>query len=220
MARRHPGAAGAVAARPADRWSAGRHLYLDNLKVVLIAAIIALHAIGSYAGKTEVWTYTELREVTLSPVTEVVLVVLALPFGLFLIALLFLISGLLTAPSVDHKGPARFARNRLVRLGIPFAAYVLVIQPASVFALEHPLGEAPRSYWAEFLGEERVLDTGPLWFVGVLLIYSLAYAGWVGVRGRRTPRPGAAIGVRHLAVAAAVVAPRLVRDSAGLPVRQ
>lgn len=185
----------------------GRLVHLDNLKVLLIAAIIAMHGIGSYAGTLEVWTYTELREVTLSPAAEVVLVVLALPFALFLIALLFLVAGLMTVPSIDRKGRGRFARDRLVRLGVPFAAYVLLVQPAVVYALEHPLGYSPGTYWEEFLGEERILDTGPLWFVGVLLIYSLAYAGWRHARGPRPPGPGTRIRAAHLAVAAVAVAP-------------
>ena len=185
----------------------GRQSYLDSLKVVLIAAIIALHGIAGYAGTLEVWTYTEMREVTLPPAAEISVVLLALPIGLFLIALLFLVAGLLTVPSIERKGPARFAHDRLIRLGIPFAVYVLLIQPTVVYVLEHPLGYAPGSYWQEYLGDERILDTGPLWFVGVLLIYSLAYAAWVDLRGPATPRPVRAVGVRHLVVAAAVVAP-------------
>lgn len=209
MARGRPRTEQFVAAGPADRWSAGstrRHRYLDNLKVVLIAAIIAGHGIVSYA-TLEVWTYTEMREVTLTPSAEIALVVAALPFGLFLIALLFLVAGLLTVPSIDRKGPGKFARDRLVRLGVPFAVYVLMIQPAVVYALEHPLGYAPGTYWEEFLGNERILDTGPLWFVGVLLIYSLAYAGWVHLRGPGSATLARTIRAGHLALAAAVVAP-------------
>jgi hypothetical protein len=174
---------------------------------VLIAAIIAMHGIAGYAGTVEAWTYTELREATLSAPAEIALFVLALPFALFVIALLFLVSGLLSVPSIDRKGPGRFVRDRLVRLGIPFAVYVLVVQPAVVYALEHPLGYSPRSYWEEFLGEEHVLDTGPLWFVGVLLVYSLVFAGWVQVRGARPNSLVRPVGMGSLAVAAGIVAP-------------
>jgi len=131
-----------------------------------------------YAGIVEVWTYSELREVTLAPVVEFVLLVLVSPFGFFLIALLFLVAGLLTPSAYERKGAKRFVGDRLVRLGVPFVAYVFVVQPTLVYALEHPLGDAPGSYWEEYLGAERQIDTGPLWFVGVLLIYSLGYAGW------------------------------------------
>ncbi len=198
---------GTMAAPDGSGWQSGRLLYLDNLKVLLIAAIIALHGIAGYVDVLEVWTYTEMREVTLSAVSQAAVVVLAVPFGLFLIALLFLVAGLMTVPSIEHKGPGRFARDRLVRLGIPFAVYVLAIQPSVVYALEHPLGYAPGSYWQEFLGDEHILDTGPLWFVGVLLIYSLAYAAWVALRGPGRSGPPRTVRAAHLAIAAAVVAP-------------
>jgi hypothetical protein len=67
---------------------------------------------------------------------------------------------------------------------------------------------APESYWREFLGSERQLDTGPLWFAGVLLIFSLAYAGWVSVRRHRSPdRAAGPITPRHLLLIVTVVAP-------------
>ena len=181
-----------VEARPLDRWASSRRTYLDNLKVVLVAAIIAIHALLGYASIVEAWTYTELREVTLAPVTEVVLFVAAAPFGLFLIALLFLVAGLLTPSSFERKGARRFVVDRLLRLGVPFALYVLLVQPALVYALRHPLGAAPGSFWQEYGGPERRLDTGPLWFVGVLLVFSLGYAGWRVVRCRwhGTSSPG------------------------------
>lgn len=199
---------------PADHlgvWASSRRPYLDNLKVALIAAIIAIHALLGYAS-IEVWTYTGLREVTLAPATEVVLLVAAAPFGLFLIALLFLVAGLLTTPSLERKGTRRFVVDRLLRLGVPFALYVLLLQPVLVYALEHPLGRAPGSFWQEYGGPEQRLDTGPLWFVGVLLILSLGHAGWRAARSRwggapGQPRDRREITTRTLAVAALVVAP-------------
>jgi surface polysaccharide O-acyltransferase-like enzyme len=182
-----------------------RLVSLDNLRVVLIAAIIAMHAVLGYT-TFEVWTYSWLREATLHPAVEAGLILVVLPFGLVLMALFFLVAGLLSVPSVQRKGPGRFARDRLVRLGIPFLVYVLLIQPVTVYALEHPLGGAPGSFWAEFLGDEGVLDSGPLWFVGALLVYSLTYAAWVRFHRGQAPA-GRRITVRRLALVAVVVAP-------------
>ncbi len=196
-----------------ERWSSTRLTYLDNLKVILIAAIIGLHAVLGYAGTVEVWTYSGLREVTLTPVVEVALLVLVSPFGFFLIALLFLVAGLLTPPSYERKGARRFVDDRLLRLGVPFVAYVFLVQPTLVYALEHPLGDAPGSYWDEYLGAERQIDTGPLWFVGVLLVYSLGYAGWRRWKKRTdggaspTDRGTRTITLRTMVATAAVVAP-------------
>lgn len=195
-----------------ETWASERLPYLDNLKVVLIAAIIAVHAVLGYASTVEVWTYTELREVTLAPATEIVLLVLVSPFAFFLIALLFLVAGLLTPSSVARKGSARFVGDRLLRLGVPFIVYVLLVQPSLTYALEHPLGDARGSYWTEYLGAERRLDTGPLWFVGVLLIFSVAYAGWHAWNPRRERAGSDDVGSRPISLrvlvgVAAVVAP-------------
>jgi hypothetical protein len=190
----------------AATWAAARHLYLDNLKVLLIAAIIAAHGLASYAA-VEVWSYADVREVTLSPITEGALFALLAPFGLFMIPLLFLISGLFTPPSVERKGPGRFGRDRLLRLGIPFVIFVGLIWPVTLYALYRPLGNAPGSYWREFIGTaEESLDMGYFWFVGDLLIFSLGYAGWVALRGHgREARPRAEPNVGRLLILAAVV---------------
>jgi hypothetical protein len=93
-----------------------------------------------------------------------------------------------------------------VRLGVPFFAFVLLLQPALMYALYHPLGAAPGSYWDEFLDDGR-LDAGPLWFVGVLLVFSLAYAGWTRVRRPSTGGPARDITTVHLALVVVAVTP-------------
>ena len=189
-----------------ERWASTRLVYVDNLKVVLIAAIIAGHAIGSYTSM-ELWTYADVREITLSPVTEAVLLAVVMPFALFMIPLLFLIAGLLTPPSLERKGTGVYVRDRLIRLGVPFAVFCLLVWPALLYTLYRPLGNAPGSYLAELVGtSEEALDTGYLWFVGDLLLLSLAYAAWVRLRHGR-PRSGRRldIGARHLLVLAVAV---------------
>ena len=173
-------------------WVASRRHYLDNLKVILVAAVIVGHAVAGYAD-ADFWPYAEMNEVTLSPVTQTLLYAVVAPATLVLVPTLFLVAGLLTPGSMDRKGAGRFARDRLVRLGLPFALYVLLLQPLFMYPV-HPPGETQASYWDEFIGGgDQTLDTGPLWFVGVLLLFSLGYAGWVRLsRGqpsrRGTPR--------------------------------
>ena len=180
-----------------------RLLYLDNLKFALIAGIIAIHGVLGYTD-TGWWSYGDAREVTLSTVATVALMLVVGPVGVVLIPLLFLVAGLLTPGSLERKGPGRFARERLLRLGVPFVVYVLCIQPTVVYAVDHRWGNAYGSFWSEYLGEDGQPDTGPLWFVGVLLIYSLAYAGWVAL-GRARPSRPPEITWRHLGVSAAAI---------------
>jgi fucose 4-O-acetylase-like acetyltransferase len=181
-----------------------RFVYLDNLKALLIAGIIAAHALIGYADLGS-WSYQDIREVTLSPVVETVFEVAFLSLGgLFLIALFFLISGLLTEDSLARHGASRFVHDRLLRLGLPFAVYTLLLWPLFEFALLEPYLHRG-SYW-DYLGDtDPVLDNGPMWFVGVLLIYSLGYVVW----RTRVPRPvfsSGSLGGRHLLILPAVVA--------------
>lgn len=221
VAARVPAPTPAPAGRfAAEQWASQRQRYLDNLKVLLIALIIVGHAIVGYA-ELDWWSYGKVREVTLAPVTEVVLLVVAGPFAILMIPVLFLIAGLLAQPSLRRRGAGAYARDRLVRLGVPFTVFVLVLQPSVMYVMERSLAGYTGSFWASLLGKEQILDTGPLWFVGVLMIFSLGYAGWAWARrghsgaaleGAGRPWRGE-IRLRHLflLVAAVTVATFLVR---------
>lgn len=197
---------------PRTGWASDRKTYLDNLKVILIGTIIAIHGVLGYVGSDQWWSYADVQETTLQPATEVVLAVVTVPFGLFMIALLFLVSGLLTPPSYRRKGARRFVLDRLLRLGVPFALFTLLIWPALMYALYHPFGAAPGSFAEEYLSDEGYLDTAHLWFLGVLLVFSLAYAGVAALRRRSADagadaRPRArAIRLVHLAALAVATA--------------
>lgn len=83
--------------------------------------------------------------------------------------------------------------------------FVGLLWPVVTYALYHPLGAAPGSFWAEL-----DVDTGTLWFVGVLLVFSLGYAVVVAVRGQSRPPvrpwPPGGLRTRHLGLLVAVVA--------------
>jgi fucose 4-O-acetylase-like acetyltransferase len=147
-----------------DMWWSTRRHYVDNLKVILIAAIIAGHAIISYT-EFDWWSYADVREVTLATATVAILFAVAAPFGLFVIPLLFLVGGLLTPPSMQRKGIQRYVYDRLVRLGVPFVIFALLLWPLLAYGLFRWLGQAP-GLW-DYLAAEGSLDTGVLWFVGV-----------------------------------------------------
>lgn len=63
------------------------------------------------------------------PVVAYVLLVVAAPFALLVIPLLFLVAGLLPPPSLERKGTGRFVRDRWQRLGVPFAVFALLLWP-------------------------------------------------------------------------------------------
>jgi peptidoglycan/LPS O-acetylase OafA/YrhL len=165
-----------------------RLAYLDNLKVAFIAGIIATHGLVGYTDFGS-WPYQDVREVSLSSAAEALLVPIVSLGGLSLMGLFFLISGLLTTGALEHKGIRRFTIDRLVRLGIPFAAFTLLLWPLIMYAVREPFIHAG-SYWWWFTHSEPILDNGPIWFIGVLLLFSLGYAAWRGWRSRSGSAPG------------------------------
>ena len=181
-----------------------RLAYLDNLKAFLIAGIIAAHAFMGYSTWGS-WTYQDIQEVTISEVTETIFVVASVALGgMFLMGLFFLLSGLMTQDSLARKGPRRFVIDRLLRLGIPFALYTLVLWPVLEWALLEPHFHRG-SYWAWFTDDDPILDNGPLWFVGVLLVFSLALVAWRRFRPQVSPAGGELLRARWLVPVALAV---------------
>jgi fucose 4-O-acetylase-like acetyltransferase len=189
--------AGPVAAATATRAPPERPrvAYLDNLKLLLVAAIIAAHGIAAYSDLESAWPYQDVQEAHIGVVMNGAFAIVLLPAVLFVMGLFFLVSGLLTPDSVDHKGPRAFTRDRLVRLGVPLLVWMLVIWPCVKWAI-YQVGGEPTTFWWRFVHSGPFLDVGPMWFVEVLLIYSLAYAAWRAWDG--TPPVAASEQTSHL----------------------
>jgi glucan biosynthesis protein C len=145
-----------------------RNPALDNLKVVLVVAVIVGHCFVAY-GAVGSWAYSEPSDNDAFNIVAN----LSMSLGvLFAMGLFFLIAGMLTPRSLARKGIGPFMRDRLLRLGIPFVLYLVVVYPL----VEWAGSGAPGSVWDGLsrVGEER--DPGPLWFVLVLLLFSSCYA--------------------------------------------
>ena len=109
---------------------------MDNLKVVLVTCVILGHAFITYADIGE-WMY---REPATSEAFNIVAAIVVSLGALFAMGLFFLIAGLLTPGPLQRKGSARFLLDRVIRLGVPFVAYLLLIYPLAEWA-----GERERS---------------------------------------------------------------------------
>jgi acyltransferase-like protein len=163
--------------QPASKPPRERVAYLDKLKLLLVAVIIAGHGALAYGTLEGAWPYQDVHEVQLGAVSDLALSLVVIPAAMFAMGLFFLISGLVTPPSLSRKGPRRFTRDRLIRLGLPLVVWTLLIWPGAIWLAHLAAGET-RSFWSQFIHSDPFLDTGPMWFVEVLLIYSLAYAAW------------------------------------------
>ena len=179
-----------------DAQVATRMPHLDNLRTILVAWVIGGHALLGYSAVGG-WAYDEFHEVTFAPPTELVLVAIIGPSGLFVIGLFFFIAGLLTERAVSRRGPGRYVRDRARRLGVPWLVSALLLWPASVWLVATAAGR-DESFWWVLSHRAPLLDSGSLWFALVLLIYSAVFALWRWLTGPPVPPGGRPLGGRHL----------------------
>ncbi len=96
---------------------------------------------------------------------------------MYLMHLMFFLSGLFVYPSLDRKGAARFAFDRLARLGLPFVLGVFLLMPLAYYPVYRLTAVDPS--WFAFWTHWRDLPfwpNGPLWFLSVLFACNLALA--------------------------------------------
>lgn len=177
-----------------------RTAWADNLKVVLVAGVIAAHATMAWTG-LGTWVFDErpVREPLLTVLTLVTAVV-----SLFGLPLFFLIAGYFTPRSLERKGPRRFMADRALRLLVPMAAFILFFSPWIEYVDPDNAGWS-QDFWAFVPHVLWPPAPGPTWFLGVLFVLS---AGYVGVRSawprhRSAPKP---LRLWHLFAIAALVA--------------
>lgn len=181
-----------------ERWP-----YLDNIKVILICGVIALHVSITYGfeGSWYLESYDQMSDALIIAIT------IALGTGwLFGLGLFFLIAGRLSEPSLERKGPGAFARDRAVRLGVPLLVYMFTFSPLLEYVDERFEGEAPESVWNGFAA--RLLDfvPGPMWFLEALLVFSFGYAMVRALTRRRGAPRRSEMQARHVVIAVATIA--------------
>jgi glucan biosynthesis protein C len=180
-----------------------RLAYLDNLKILLVVGVIAVHTAITY-GLDGSW-YLESYDQMTSAVVDLVTVVLGIGW-LFGLGLFFMIAGRLSGPSLDRTGPRRYARERLIRLGIPLVAYTLLISPFLEYVDYRWNAGGTRALWP-FVGEQVWhVAPGPTWFLEALLAFTLGYALLRQLRPQAEPPPRTALHGRQVAAIALAIA--------------
>nr|WP_226963973.1 acyltransferase [Tetrasphaera sp. F2B08] len=174
----------------------GRLTWVDNLRVAAIAGVIVVHTATAYVTDIADWYYHD--ELDPTPVGFAVFAVPALFGAVFGLGPLFWLAGWFSAGSLHRRGPGRFVVDRLIRLGVPVAVFVFVINP-----LADLVGSLRREHgsFVDYLGES---EFGVTWFVVALILCSTLYALLRSVRPQPlTRRPGWR---SHLAAAVVITA--------------
>jgi glucans biosynthesis protein C len=127
-------------------------------------------------------------------------------FGAFqflhLMQIMFFLSGVFVWPSLMRKGVATFLRDRLLRLGVPFAFGIFVLMPLAYFPVYRVGAEDPSfpAFWSHWTALS-IWPSGPIWFLWYVLALNVTAAmlywlmpaaralmGWLADYSGRHPR--------------------------------
>jgi surface polysaccharide O-acyltransferase-like enzyme len=140
-----------------------RNLSLDRARTFLTLVVLLHHAVipYTYFGHTDPKSWLGFDVVVLATDS-------------FFMAMFFFLSGLFVWPSIAHKGPQVFIRDRLLRLGLPFAIAAFTVIPVAYYAIalrQHPDLSFTAFWWKTIT--VGPWPSGPIWFVWVLLAFDL-----------------------------------------------
>jgi glucans biosynthesis protein C len=96
---------------------------------------------------------------------------------LYMMQLMFFLSGLFVWQSLRRKSAAIFLYDRFVRLGVPFLLGVYLLMPVGYFAVYRQTALDPSwsAYWSH-LTALPFWPSGPLWFLWILLLFNIIAA--------------------------------------------
>jgi glucans biosynthesis protein C len=162
---------------PASRFASRASLALANLRAFVILIVLAFHSMLAYVS----WTPTTTVGFDSPPYSWRAFPIVDsyrwFGFDLFcawqdiyLMSLMFFLSGLFVWPSLARKKDWAFLRDRVVRLGLPCAIGLAVLIPLAVYpaySVTTPDPSIP-GYWHALLALP-FWPVGPLWFLWQLL---------------------------------------------------
>jgi hypothetical protein len=188
---------------------ANASLALNNMRGLVIVLLVAFHSVLAYLGSLEA---------TVFPFDDAPYKWRAFPvidsqrwFGfdifcawqdVYLMSLMFFLSGLFAWPSLARKGSGKFFVDRLMRLGVPFVFGLVVVTPIALYPAYRLTAVDPGliAYIQHFLALP-FWPNGPMWFLWLLMAFTVVVAclhrfapHWVGFLGRLSSaaaaRPG------------------------------
>jgi peptidoglycan/LPS O-acetylase OafA/YrhL len=157
-----------------------RDASLDYLRAFIVLLVLLHHSVLAYAvmWPAQPRTFSILPAPIIDPQRWAGFDVLVIFNDTFFMALMFLLSGLFVWPGLEHKGGARFLRDRILRLGVPFAVAAGILMPLAYYPSYAVTGADPG-----FLAYARAWLSlgfwpgGPAWFIWLLLAFDVVAAG-------------------------------------------
>jgi len=171
---------------------------LGNLRAFVILIVVAFHSVLAYLGSLPASPASFDSPPYQWLATPIIDSERWFGFDLFcafqyvyVMHLMFFLSGLFVWPSLLRKGGRSFLYNRLLRLGVPFVLGVSLLMPVAHYPVYRVTAVDPSwsAFWAHWIALP-FWASGPLWFLWYLLSLDIAAVGLY----RLAPRWGAFLG--------------------------
>jgi glucan biosynthesis protein C len=158
--------------------SKNRLFFIDNIRWSMIILVVLIHTSVTYSGIGG-WYYIENKSV--DTVSKIIFAMFNTFTQAYFMGLLFLIAGYFIPGAYDKKGPSKFIKDRLLRLGLPVLIYIFIINPFIEYFIMGVFINKPVPaffpYYSNYIKPVGFLgNTGPLWFALALLIFSILYS--------------------------------------------
>jgi len=160
-------------------------LALKNLRGVVIILILVFHSFSAYIvsqpdspGRFDKPPYTWTAFPIIDSERWIGFDLLCALLFLYLMQLMFFLSGLFVWPSLLRRGWRSFLGRRVFRLGVPFVVGTYLLMPITFYAVYRVTAVDPvwSSFWPRWTALP-ISPTGPMWFLWFLLVLDIAAAG-------------------------------------------
>jgi peptidoglycan/LPS O-acetylase OafA/YrhL len=161
------------------RMASARYVSFDYLRTFIVLLVVLHHSVLGYA---TLWpAQPETFSILPAPIVDAQrwggFDLLAIFNDTFFMALMFLLSGLFVWPSLKRKGGARFLRDRILRLGLPFAVAAGILMPLAYYPCYAVTGADPGfAAYARAWLSLGFWPSGPAWFISLLFVFDAVAA--------------------------------------------
>jgi glucans biosynthesis protein C len=157
---------------------------LNNLRACAILSLLAFHSVMAYLGSLPASPFpfdTPPYRWAVHPIIDAQrwfgFDIFCAAQDIYLMSLMFFLSGVFVWPSLARKGEAAFLRGRFLRLCVPAGLAILLLMPLAHYATYRVTAVDPSfaTYWEHW----RALPywpSGPPWFLWQLFAFNLATA--------------------------------------------
>jgi fucose 4-O-acetylase-like acetyltransferase len=147
-----------------------RILWMDNLRTIIILFVVLYHVGGVYEA-AGLWGWFWIVD---DPATISWVGILGIVFDIFMMSVLFFVSGYLAPASLEGKTGWEFLKGKFKRLMAPWVIAVLTLIPLYkvIFLYSRNL---PQEHWTTYFHITNPNSQNWLWFLPVLFVFNMIY---------------------------------------------